>query len=205
MSGLECAGGADATAAAKKAVAALSQHGRRMGRAIINDIGKAERGEAGDRAVRRLVDGGLMEWSDGRGAPRLTPVGTGFLMADGLGLTFFDICVLSVVYRFARGVSAGTGERSGSGGAATGSEPATVPMRTIQNYLVDWPYEDVEVRKSVSHLRAAGLLPRCRHKRVVCDVNHLAGLHDKLVEIDGWVESTSEQMRRILVAPIASR
>ena len=198
MSGRECAGSTDTTAAARKAVVVLSQHGRRMGRAVLNDIGKAERGEAGDHVVRRLVDGGLMEWSDGSGAPRLTPVGTGLLMADGLGLRFFDVCVLSVVYRFARAVSVHGQEQP------TPAEPATVPMRTIQNYLVDWPRGDSEVRKSISHLRAVGLLPRCRHRRVECAVDRLAGLHDKLVEIDAWVESTSEQMRRILVAPVSS-
>lgn len=205
MNGREEDAADSAAAAAKKAVAAMSHYRRRTRRTVFSDIEKAERGEADRQAVRRLVDEGLMEWSGERGAPKLTPVGTALLMADGLGLTFFDVCVLAVVYRFARAVPApGGAPADGEGTDGRKREHAFVPTRTIQNYLVDWPYGELQVSKSLSYLRTAGLLPRCRQRRVECDVGHLAGMHDKLVEVDGWVEATSEQMRRVLIAPVAS-
>ena len=189
----------------KKELARLSKYGRRIRGPTINNIGKAERGEADERTVRRLVGRGLMEWTQGCGPPKLTPAGTAYIMADGLGARFFDICVLSAVYRFTRQETA---QEPGPGkprDRAAARVLAAIPLRTIQNHLMYWPYGDAEVGKSLSYLRAAGLLPRCTYKRVACNVDHLAGLHDGLVEIDKWIETTSIEMRRILVAPADSR
>ncbi|MDE0265775.1 MAG: hypothetical protein OXI27_08735 [Thaumarchaeota archaeon] len=172
----------------------------RIGKCLIGEIRRAERGEASVMDVRKLVAGGVMDW-DGVGAPRLTPIGTGIIMAEGFGISFFDVCVLAVTYRFARAMSAQPGGGAAAGEPAGEQGAATIPMRTIQNYFIDWPCDEDEVRKSVSRLRAAGLLPRCKSRRVECSASSLANVHGQLTELDGWIERTAEDVRRMLIAP----
>ena len=189
----------ESVAAAEAAAAASKRDLRWMAnydhchirKSTIETIRRAERGEVGASVVRRLVGRGIMSWTDGGGRAKLTTVGMGVVLAHGFGVSFFDVCVLAVVYRFARALSP----------AAAAGAPIIIPTRTIMNHLIDWPCEEIEIKKSFSHLRAVKLLPRCRNKRVACDVQHLAGIHEKLVELDGWVERTAEEMRRRLIAP----
>lgn len=196
----------ESVAAAEAAAAASKRDMRWMAnydhchirKATIETIRRAERGEAAASAVRRLVGRGIMSWTDGGGRAKLTAVGTGVVLAHGFGVSFFDVCVLAVVYRFARALSPAPVAAAGEGERAA---PVVIPIRTIMNYLVDWPCEEIEIQKSFSHLRAVGLLPKCRSRRVACDVRYLAGIHEKLVELDGWVERTAEEMRRRLIAP----
>ena len=182
-----------AAAASKRDLRGMANYGHcHIRKATVETIQRAERGEVGASVVRRLVGRGIMSWTDGGGRAKLTTVGMGVVLAHGFGVSFFDVCVLSVVYRFARALSPA---------AAAAGSPILIPTRTIMNHLIDWPCEEIEIQKSFSRLRGVGLLPRCRNRRVECDVQHLADIHEKLVELDGWVERTAEEMRRRLIAP----
>lgn len=175
----------------KKRLTLMSKRGRYAQRETVDAIKKAMRGEAGPGQVMRLVDRGVVVWRDGHGVPRLTPVGTALVMSESLGVAFVDLCVLAVVYRYTWKQTARPGEFP------------LIPTRTIQRVLEDWPYHESQVGKSLSYLRAVGLLPRCRPKLVECNVKHLAGIHDKLLTIDRWVVETSCQIRSMLVVPDA--
>ncbi|MCE2498962.1 MAG: hypothetical protein J4F28_08285 [Nitrosopumilaceae archaeon] len=167
---------------------------------FINLVGLAERGEANAKIVQRMVDRGLMTWWDGGGRPKPTILGRSLIMGAQLGITFLDACILSVIYRYARMMS---GAKPGDAAPASNMRAITVPLKTIQNYLIDWPCGEPMIGKSISRLRAAGLLPRASNRRVICDLKHLAGVHDSLVELNAWVERTSEEMRMMLITPRA--
>ena len=175
----------------------------RGGDAVVKSIRQAQRGEAHPKTVLHMVGRELMTWKEGEGPPKLTVLGRSVIMASDLGIRFLDACILAVVYRYARALHAGTAHRrsGGSGGGASG-RCITIPLRTIQNYLIDWPCSELMIRKSLSRLRSVGLLPRSSRRRIICDLQHLSGVHDVLVELDKWVEETSEKMRYVLITPV---
>ena len=182
---------------------ARCKYNARVSRGFVKCMDLAIHGEACPRDIKTLVDRGAVTWRAGSGAPRPTVLGRSLVMSAELGIAFLDACVLAVTYRYARGMSGGPGATTdGIPSDITKCKMRTVimPLRTIQNYLVDWPCGDLMICKAVSRLRGAGLLPRSLNGRVACDMKRLAGIHDELVGLDGWIERASNEMRMMLIA-----
>ena len=182
----------------------ISYRGLQISTSTIRDMQMAQRGEGRKDIVAHLARRGLVSWSEtgNRGPPKITVVGRGYMLAHHTGLTFFDVCVLAVIYRYARVFSAARRDKSDRNEStiATTSE-VSVPVPTIQNYLIDWPGERLKIYKSISNLRTAGLLPRPRRRRksIVCNMEYLQGIDSELVELGEWVEQTTQRIRNLLV------
>ena len=189
----------------------LSHRGMQITSRTLYMIKKAERGEAGRMEVLQLVKRGLVTWADdGKcGPPKITIVGRGYRLAQQVGLAFFDICVLAVIYRYARVFAEGVGNKTSrpdtsakqSVLSSSSKSYISIPLPTIQNYLIDWPGGNLKIRKSISHLRGAGLLPRPsgRPKSIGCNILHLQGISNVLIELDEWVEKTTLRIRHLLM------
>ena len=148
-------------------------------------VGKMDRDD-----IRRMARSGLVSRARG-GPPAVTPVGRWSATAYGLGISFFEMCVLAKVYRVACSM-AGTG---GGDGEIT----ATIPLKTIQYFFEDWPIYPGRVSHALSSLRGRGLIPRSRPKRVACDAARLEAIRGELSEVDKWVDDTGEEMHRVLL------
>ncbi|MDE0089802.1 MAG: hypothetical protein OXP12_00335 [Thaumarchaeota archaeon] len=155
-------------------------------------------GKMGSDDTRRMARSGLVSHAGGD-PPAVTPVGRWSAMAYGLGITFFEMCVLAKVYGVARSM-AGTGVGWGEGaGGGDGARTATIPLRTVQYFFEDWPVYPGRVQHALSRLRGRGLIPRSRYKRVACDAERLEAIRGELSEVDKWVDDTGEEMRRVLL------
>lgn len=144
--------------------------------------------------VRRMARSGLVSCARGNGPPAVTPVGRWSATAYGLGITFFEMCVLAKVYCTARSMA---GAREGAGGP----DPAraeTIPLRTVQYFFEDWPVYPGRVHHALSRLRGRGLIPRSRPKRVACDMARLDAIREDLLGVGRWVDDTGEEIRRVL-------
>ncbi|MCE2498939.1 MAG: hypothetical protein J4F28_08170 [Nitrosopumilaceae archaeon] len=183
--------GCDFSKSIKDKLIGMCRYNTRVSQGFIKYMNLAIHGEACPRDVKSLIAKGAVTWNDGGGAPKPTVLGRSLMMSAQLGITFLDACVLAVTYRYARGLSEITECKM---------RTVVMPLRTIQNYLVDWPCGDPMICKSVSRLRNAGLLPRSMNGRVACDMRRLAGIHEELVGLDGWVERVSNEMRMMLIA-----
>lgn len=167
--------------------------------ATINSIKEAGQGIAASKTVQYLKKRGLVTWERGEGAPKLTVLGRSLVMAAELGITFLDACILAVIYRFARVMSTSIiYQKEGQDGSR---QRIFIPKEAVREHMIDWPYGEAMFKKSLSRIRGAGIIPRSNNRVIVCDLQQLSGIHDKLVELDGWVEETSTEMRRLLITP----
>ena len=149
-------------------------------------VGKVDRDD-----IRRMARSGLVSRARG-GPPAVTPVGRWSATAYGLGISFFEMCVLAKVYGIARSME-------GTGGGVDGERTATIPLRTVQYFFGEWPIYPGRVQHALSHLRGLGLIPRSRHKSVACDMARLEAIRGELSEVDRWVDDTGEEMHRVLL------
>ena len=152
-------------------------------------------GKVGPDDMRRMTRSGLISHPEG-GQPTVTPVGRWSVTASGLGISFFEMCVLAKVYGVARSMAGAVNRGAADGGPA---HTATVPLRTVQYFFEDWPVYPGRVHHSLSRLRSRGLIPRSRPKRVVCDMSRLDAIRGELSEINRWVDDTGEEIRRVLL------
>lgn len=151
----------------------------------VDDLVSVQHGTAPASRARRLVAAGLASYTDGAGAPLiLTPVGAGFVMAAGLGITFFEACVLAKVYVITRSL---------------GGDGLCIHVRTIQRHFEDWPVYQYRVQHALSRLRSRGLLPRAPRQRVACDVKRLSGIQTRLADLDRWIDDTGEEVRHAVL------
>ncbi|MDE0090992.1 MAG: hypothetical protein OXP12_06515 [Thaumarchaeota archaeon] len=150
-------------------------------------------GRVGPDDMRRMARSGLVSHARG-GPPTVTPVGHWSATAYGLGITFFEMCVLAKVYGTARSMA---GAREGAGGSGS-ARIETIPLRTVQYFFEDWPVYPGRVHHALSRLRGRGLIPRSRPKRVACDMARLAAIREELLEVGRWVDDTGEEIRRVL-------
>ena len=152
-------------------------------------------GKVGPDDMRRMTRSGLISRPEG-GRPTVTPVGRWSITTSGLGISFFEMCVLAKVYGVARSMA-----NAGNRGAADGgpAHTATIPLRTVQYFFEDWPVYPGRVCHALSRLRSRGLIPRSRPKRVTCDIARLDAMRRELSEIGRWVDDTGEEIRRVLL------
>ena len=144
--------------------------------------------------IRRMARSGLISHPEG-GRLEVTPVGRWSVMASGLGISFFEMCVLAKVYRVARSMACAGGRGADAGSAHT----ATIPLKTVQYFFEDWPVYPGRVHHALSRLRSRGLIPRSRPKRIACDMSRLDAIRRELAEVDRWVDDTGEEIRRVLL------
>ena len=183
---------------AKREIVRLAKYkDLRHGGAVLGLMRQAMRGEATGKTVKYLVRKGLMTWEGGRAAPKPTALGRGVMLGAEFGIRFLDVCVLAIIYRYAHALATRTSAARKHG--KRGMQCASVPLPTIQNYMTDWPCNEFQICKSVTRLRAVGLLPRSPYRVIICDVWHLSGAHDRLVDLDNWVRATTNEMRLVLI------
>jgi len=148
----------------------------------IDELESVQRGTSSRVTVKRLAEDGLVIHEDGMGRPILTEVGTGFILANRLDITFFELCVLAKVYGIAKAMNCNI-----------------LPLPTLLCFFEDWPVYTNRVQHALSRLRRRGLLPRAQYRRIICDVERICGMHNQLLNLSLWVDRTGEEIRNILL------
>lgn len=187
----------------RRAAMKLSMHKNlRIRKQLLRSMDRVTSGRGRPGAIENLMDRGLVVWWDGGGRPKLTLLGRAVMMAGRLNIRFLDACILAVIYRLARRVPGDLSHvRAGMPRVRSCGQLALIPMEALEYYLVDWLCSKGTAGKSISGLRKAGLLSKSHNRLVACDVRHLSGIHDVLVELDGWVWRVDEEVRRMLGTP----
>ena len=135
-------------------------------------------GTASPQTTSLLVGRGLARYRGG--AAELTAPGRGFLMAADLRLQFFEACVLAVVHHLTAAVN-------------------PVPVPTVERFFEDWPVYDGRTSNAVTRLRQQRLLPGAVPRTIYCNREHLAFIRAQLEELYGWLDSTAEEMRLVVI------